>query len=236
MIATQPLESVSLISDEELVNRIRSGDLPSLEVLMRRYNQRLYRIARGILRNEADAEDVVQDAYVRAYSELHQFDGRGRFSGWLGRIVVREALQRMRKNGKRVDRRGFPAGDDSDGTASQMADRAPGPAEVVAREELRMVIQSAIDELPPRLRSVFVLRGVEQMSTEQVAECLGIPPETVKTRFFRAKVRLRRRLNRLLQSGVAASYSFGQERCDRLVAAVLRKIAAASGLRERESF
>ena len=230
MITNQLLEPVSILPDEELVERMQSGDMGALEALMRRHNQRLYRIARGILRNDADAEEVVQDAYVRAYRELHQFEGRGPFCSWLSRIVVREALQRMRKRNSTVNGRGFPTGGGSEELDGQALDRAPGPAEAAAGEELRMVIQSAIDELPARLRSVVVLRCVEQMSTAQVAECLGIPPETVKTRLFRAKLRLRRRLNRLLQSGVAASYPFGQERCDRTVAIVIRRIAALQGV------
>jgi RNA polymerase sigma-70 factor, ECF subfamily len=213
----------TLVSDKEIVGCVLAGDIRLFEVLMRRHNQRLFRAARSILHSDDEAEDVMQDAYARAFEHLADFRGTAQFSTWLTRIAVHEALARLRRANlvARLDAQ-------HEEGAHDMASSASTPEQHVSDTELRSVIESAIDELPPEFRVVFVLRVVEQMNVADVAECLGIPQETVKTRLFRARQRLKRRLMDRLDDAAGQAFEFHLVRCDRVVAGAFERIARSS--------
>jgi RNA polymerase sigma-70 factor (ECF subfamily) len=214
----------ALISDEEVVRRVKAGETGLFEVVMRRYNQRLYRVARAILRDDGEAEDVTQQAYVNAYRHLDQFAGRATFSTWLTRIAVHEALARARRRGRFEDTQ---MAQDLDGeTTSALKSSGPDPERQAFAGELRGLIEAAIDALPEHYRAVFVMRDVEGMSTAESAACLDITEDTAKTRLHRARMLLRETLHRRAGIQSAAAYSFEAPRCDRLVAAVLDQIEA----------
>jgi RNA polymerase sigma-70 factor (ECF subfamily) len=215
------------IPDEEIVGRVRAGDTALYEILMRRHNQRLYRIARSILRNDADAEDVMQEAYVRAYEHLGDFMGEAKFSTWLTRIAVHEALGRIRKWSKMGDLDGVtnielnrPAGDMSvwDNPERQAYD-----------SELKLVLERAIDRLPQDYRSVVILRLVEELSIIETAECLDLTVETVKTRLHRGRALLQKYLQHRARIVAPEIFPFHLSRCDRIVENVLRRIQAKDG-------
>ena len=211
------------LSDEDLVERIRQGETGLYEVVMRRYNQRLYRVARAILRDDAEAEDVMQQAYVAAYAHLDRFEGRARFSTWLTRIAVHEALVRARR--RRRQPLAFPSDGSGEDAAGRIEARGPSPEEEAHAANLRALLESAIDSLPRRYRSVFVLRQIEGLSTAETALALGIREDAVKTRLLRARALLREEL--LERAGIASAgaFGFGFARCDRMIARVLRAIA-----------
>jgi RNA polymerase sigma-70 factor (ECF subfamily) len=216
------------ISDEEVVQRVRAGETSLFEVVMRRYNQRLYRVARVILRDDAEAEDVMQQAYVNAYLHLDQFAHRAAFSTWLTKIAVHEALARARRR-DRFDPTEAIYGWDGE-TMDALKSPEPDPERQAFAGELRALIESAIEALPEHYRAVFVMREVEGMSTAESAECLDITEETIKTRLHRARLLLREALYQRagIQSG--AAFPFQAPRCDRVVAAVLERIEAVSPL------
>ena len=205
------------------MRRVLAGETSLFEVLMRRYNQRLYRVARAIVRDDAEAEDVTQQAYVNAYRHLDQFAGRAMFSTWLTRIAVHEALARARRRDRFDDKQ--EAADERDGD-TMAALRAPGPdpERQAFAGELRGLIESAIEALPEHYRAVFVMRAVEGMSTSESAECLDITEETAKTRLHRARTMLRETLCERAGIETAAAFSFEAPRCDRVVAAVFDQI------------
>jgi RNA polymerase sigma-70 factor, ECF subfamily len=216
----------SALSDEEVVERVLAGDTAVFEILMRRYNQRLYRVARSVLRDDAEAEDVMQQAYVEAYAHLAQFAGRARFSTWLTRIAFHEALARWRRRRREGDAR-FAA--DPEEEASMVTSTDPSPEHQALQGELRAQLESAIDALPPLYRSVFVLREVEGLSTAETAACLDVREDAVKTRLHRSRALLRDELYRRAGSAAASAFAFHLSRCDRIVAAVLARLPAASG-------
>ena len=212
------------ISDEEVVRRVRAGETALFEVVMRRYNQRLYRVARAILRDDAEAEDVTQQAYVNAYRHLDQFAGRAMFSTWLTKIAVHEALVRARRRGRFDDKE---AVHDRDGeTMGAVTSPGPDPERQAFAGELRTLIESAIEALPEHYRAVFVMREVEGMSTAESAECLDITEETAKTRLHRARMLLRDALYERAGIESGAAFPFEAPRCDRVVAAVFERIEA----------
>lgn len=208
----------SLLPDEEIVARVEAGDTALYEVLMRRYNQRLFRLARAILRDEHEAEDVVQHTYVQAYASLHQFAGRAKFSTWLAKIAVYEASSRLQKR-KRMQE--IPAIPDRETTGiSAVKSSDPDPEEQALRHQTLSFLEKAIDALPDLYRSVFVLREIENMSTTETANCLDLTEEAVKVRLIRARQRLRKEL--YLRVGAVSSHAFQfmGVRCDRIVARV----------------
>ena len=215
------------LTDEEVVRRVLGGEGALFEVLMRRYNQRLYRVARAIVRDEAEAEDVMQQAYVSAYAHLGQFAQRARFSTWLTRIAVHEALARNRRRGRLTEMDAMP---ETDGSGVWVA-KGPDPEQQALSGELRRVLEDSLDALPESHRSVFVLRAVEGLSTAEAAECLGLSEENVKTRLSRSRAMLRREL--FERAGVAAPdvFSFHLSRCDRVVAAVLERLGVSRSRR-----
>ena len=206
--------------DEQVVRDVLDGKTAMFELLMRRYNERVYRAARAIVRDDHEAEDVMQQAYVNAFTHLRQFNGSALFSTWLIRIAINEALARVRRKGR------YEAFDDAPSTVEPLMSMNPSenPERQAFAGELRELLESAIDGLPNGMREVFVLRDVEGMSTLEVAESLGVSEDVVKTRLSRGRAMLRRVLTE--QSGATApeAFRFYRPRCDRVVAAVLAKI------------
>jgi RNA polymerase sigma-70 factor (ECF subfamily) len=193
---------------------------------MRRYNQKLYRTARSILRDDAEAEDAVQEAYLIAYRSLPGFRGDATLSTWLVRIAVNESLGRLRRLRRSAEVIPMSVDDTDVPMQENMPDEshAAAPEVQALRGEVRKLIESRIDKLPDAFRTVFVLRAVEEMSVEETAAALDIPEATVRTRFFRARSLLRESLSREMDVAVEGAFSFLGERCDRIAAAVLARL------------
>lgn len=218
----QPLASVlpaEAPSDEEIARRVLEGDVASFELLMRRHNPRVYRAVRSIIRDEDEAEDVMQQAYVSAYQHLGQFQGQARFSTWLTRIAVNEALMRRRRS------RAFVALDGGEGqeVALHSPERLSPEAQASDHEVLRLV-QHTVDALPELYRMVFMMREIDGLSTAEAADVLQVTEDVVKTRLHRAKALLRERLEARVQSQVTELFPFHAPRCDRVVNAVMERI------------
>jgi RNA polymerase sigma-70 factor (ECF subfamily) len=229
MATAQPPILNNALSDEEVVARVLDGDLASFEILMRRHNQRLYRIGRAILRNDAEAEDVMQDAYVRAYEHLSQFAGRAKFSTWLSRIAVNEALARRRR--LRAHEELEPSNmKDENGNKMESMERfessTPNPEQQAASSEMQRLLESAIEDLPDDYRSVLVLRDVEEMDTNEAAAALDISEENVKVRLHRARALLRKKMFARAGGYRKEAFLFHAVRCDRVVKNVFARIAA----------
>ena len=211
------------LGDDEVVARVRGGELQLFELVMRRYNQRLFRVARAIVRDDAEAEDVMQEAYVRAYAHLAEFEGRASFATWLTRIAVHEALARARRR-VRYDRLDDERTDDEE-VNDMRRSATRDPEEQASLQELRGEIERAVDALPDTFREVFVLRAVEGLSVSETAQCLDIPEDTVKTRLHRARGQLKRALLDRVDAATPAAFDFHLRRCDRIVAAVFARIS-----------
>ena len=207
------------LADAVLAERCLARDDCAVRELTRRYNQRLYRIARGIVRSDAEAEDVVQDTYVRALTGLERFRGDSALGTWLTRIAINEALGRVRRARPMTN-----ILDDSPNAPDNVATETPDPEKLMATLESRAMLEEAIDQLPDPFRSVFVARIVEGLSVEETAVLFGLRPETVKTRVHRARVRLRAILEARLGPAVREAFAFDGARCDRLTAAVLDRL------------
>ena len=207
-------------SDAETIQQVLEGNTGMFELLMRRYNERVYRAARAIVRDEQEAEDVMQQAYVNAFTHLRQFNGASQFSTWLTRIAINEALARVRRRGR------FEAFDDDVPNVEPFmaSNPAPNPERQAFAGELRDLLEWAIDELPPGMREVFVLREVEGLSTSEVAECLGVSDDVVKTRLSRGRAILRRLLMERTGATAPEAFRFYRPRCNRVVAEVLARI------------
>lgn len=219
------------LGERELVAAILRGDGVAFEIVMRRHNRLMFRTARAILDNEADAEDVVQDAYVKAYTRLDQFTGKARLSTWLCRIVVNEALGRLRRRMPHAQLDDFVeegVTTRSMDTSSPLVAASLSPEEEAARGQLRALLERAIAALPRDQRAVFMLRAVEGFSIEETADCLAVPPETVKTRLHRARKRLQRDLGSRFEARLPEVFPFAGTRCDRVVAGVLRRFKDAA--------
>lgn len=223
-VATEKLNATEPLPDEEVVRRVLNGEPALFEIIMRRYNQRLYRIARGILRDDAEAEDVMQDAYVRAYTHLRQFAGRSQFSTWLSRIAIHEALARSRRR-QRLDQLETEEGGRED---MSLLATSLNPEEQTSASELRGALEEAILAIPEQYRLVLMLRDVEQMSTAEAAEALDLTQENVKVRLHRARALVRKELFARAGSEAQSAFGFMGARCDRVVARVLETIGAAT--------
>lgn len=222
MVTPELLAAQPLMSDEEVVGRVLAGETALFEIVMRRYNQRLYRVARSILRNDAEAEDVMQDAYVRAYEHLDQFAGRAAFSTWLTRIAVYEALARQRRSQRKEE---FPPNSEWEGDPmDRFATSSPNPEQHTSNAEVRSLLESAVETLPEIYRTVFMLRDVEEMSTTEVAFALEISEDTVKIRLHRARAFVRKKLFALVGGRAHQAFSFHAVRCDRVVSGVLKRL------------
>lgn len=208
------------ITDEEIVARVVAGDDAVFEILMRRHNQRIYRTVRAVLRDENEVEDVMQQAYLRAYQHLGQFAGEARFSTWMTRIAVNEALARRKKD------RGFFVQGDEEETIRLVDSVTPDPEQQASAAELRTVMEREIAALPEAFRLVIMLRDVEGLSTTESAETLGITEDLVKQRLHRARTALRENLYRRAGVTLESLFTFGSSRCDRVVATVMAEITA----------
>ncbi len=210
------------MSDEEVVKQVLAGEITLFEIIMRRYNRRLYRVARSILGDDSETEDVVQDALVRAYTHLNQFAGEARFSTWLTKIAVHEALARLRRRSRFVEIDSTP--ESKRDNMSSFTSKTRDPEQQVLDRELNEVLEAAVDVLPEIYRSVFMLRDVEEMSTAESAECLDISEESVKTRLHRARALLREELYARTGATTARAFQFAGLRCARVVSAVFERI------------
>jgi RNA polymerase sigma-70 factor (ECF subfamily) len=212
---------VELPSDGEVVRRVLGGDAASFELIMRRYNQRLFRVARSIVGNDAEAEDIVQEAYLRAFAQLRQFQGRSKFSTWLTKIAVYAAAARRRK----LRRLRLVGVHDDEVSTTDSTPIRRAATDDASQRELRHVLADAMEALPPQLRTVFMLRVVERLSTKQTAECLGISPTNVKVRLHRARELLRSSIDRRIGAEARRLYQCAGERCDRIVKNVAEALA-----------
>jgi len=215
----------SPLTDLELVGRVRAGDARAMEPLMRRHNRSLYRTARAILRDDAEAEDAVQDAYIQAFRNLEAFRGDSSFSTWLVRIAANEALMRRRRNTRRAEV--IPINhENGELLMDQIAqDDSAGPEQRAFGAELHRLLEARIDALPDLYRAVFMMRAVEEMSVEETAAALGLPAATVRTRFFRARALMRASFEHDVDNALPEAFSFDGARCDRIVAFVMARFA-----------
>jgi RNA polymerase sigma-70 factor (ECF subfamily) len=214
--------------DIDLARAVAAGDQNAFKTLMRRHNQILFRTARSILRDDQEAEEVVQDAYLLAYRGMHHYRGEAKLSTWLIRIVANRAIRRRQRLGR--DRTIFSAGEAQLGEEENNMGESTlqTPESAAANSELRHLLESHIDRLPDLYREIFVLRGVEELSSEETAEILGIPEATVRTRFFRARHLLSKALAADIDHVFGEVYAFAGDRCDRIVAGVLARLPQKS--------
>jgi RNA polymerase sigma-70 factor (ECF subfamily) len=224
---TQPLRNTAPkdAPDADLARRVAAGDTAAFETLMRRHNRTLFRTARAILRDDAEAEEALQDAYLRAYQAIGGFRGEAKLSTWFARIVANEALERLRKRARRAEIVPLQSS-----TALEELEQIPDtdmdktPERSASRLEMRRLLEAQIDSLPDEYRAVFMLRAVEEMSVEETAAVLGIPPATVRSRLFRARSLLREGLAAKIDLACAEAFAFAGERCDRIVTTVMARI------------
>jgi RNA polymerase sigma-70 factor (ECF subfamily) len=220
-------ESPSRPDDAELAGRVARHDHQAFETLMRRYNGRLFRVARAILNDDADAEDALQDAYLDAYRHIADFRADAQLATWLTRIVVNQSLMRLRRH----KRDGIVVPfrhehlDDREPEDEVRDDKTESPSASTLRGEIRRILERRIDELPVAYRAVFVMREVEDMSVEETAQCLSIPSSTVRTRLFRARALLRESLARDVDMATGDVFAFAGGRCDRIVETVLSRLS-----------
>lgn len=202
------------LSDAEVVRRVTAGDTALFEILIRRYNQRMYRAVRAVLRTDEEVEDVMQQAYLSAFSHLGQFAERAQFSTWLVRIAVNEALARLRKRGRA----------EWEITEMELPSTGPDPEQQAAISQMREVVEDELSALPATYRTVLVLRDVEGLSTAETAEALSVSDDVVKTRLHRARTMLRDAMARRAGETLQAVYPFGNSRCDRVTANVMARL------------
>jgi RNA polymerase sigma-70 factor (ECF subfamily) len=214
--------------DEEMVARVRRGEREAFRGIVQRYNRRLYRVARGVMRDDGEAEDVVQEAYLRAYAALGEFRGESSLATWLTQIVLNEARGRLRRRRPTEDLEVL------DMTAQQSSVVAfPGvtafgdPETAAAQAQIRRLLERAVDQLPDPFRLVFIMRDIDGLSIEETGAQLGIRPETVKTRLHRARRLLREHLNDKLSSALKDTLPFDGARCNRMTDAVMRRLHQA---------
>jgi RNA polymerase sigma-70 factor (ECF subfamily) len=223
-------ESVQ-IDDRQLQQRAASGDTAAFEAIMRRHNRRLYRTARSIVRDDAEAEEALQEGYLRAYRALSSFRGESSVATWLTRIVINQALGRLRQRSREVATIAADNVVDLEGHIDPIHEDRLGsetPEIAAMRAQTRKLLERRIDELPAAFRTVFVLRALEEMPTESIAACLDIEEATVRTRYLRARRLLRRSLEADVGGTIDEAFAFDGERCDRIVAAVLNVVSSAS--------
>jgi len=208
--------------DQELIARIREGETAAFEKLMRRYNQRVFRAARSVLRDDTEAQDVVQETFVRAFRHLNEFEERSSVGTWLTRIAINEALTRLRRLrffGTLESER-----NEQEGGFKSVESNQPGPEDQASSRELRSVLVSAIDSLSEEFRTVFMLREVEGLSTVETAEILQVSAEAVRVRFHRARKALRQQVEKQIGNEVQELFTFAGTRCDATVKEVFRRL------------
>jgi RNA polymerase sigma-70 factor (ECF subfamily) len=214
--------------DAELVARARDRDEAAIRAIMQSNNRRLYRLARGILRNDDEAEDVVQETYVRAFTHLDSFRGDSRFATWLGRIAINEALGRLRRQRPSVEWTTLEPGFlEAQIIQFPVSASSEDPERTMAQREIQKVVEHAIDDLPEAFRIVFITRVIEGMNVEETADILGLKPETVKTRLHRARAMLRDNVEKKIGPIVMEAFPFAGKRCERLTDAVVKRLVLA---------
>jgi RNA polymerase sigma-70 factor (ECF subfamily) len=214
-------------SESDLVAAARRGEPAAFHSIIQRHNRRLFRVVRGIVHGADEAEDIVQETWMRAYAALPQFRGESSLATWLTRIALNEAMERHRR-GKHMT--SFEGLSDTEKEGGEVVPFPLGrgngadPERNAAQTEIRLVLERAVDELPAAFRTVFIMRAVEQMSTEETASCLGVPEETVKTRFHRAKRRLREAVAEQLETALADTFPFAGARCERVTGRIMKRL------------
>jgi RNA polymerase sigma-70 factor, ECF subfamily len=209
-------------SEVELVRRALARDADAFRTIMRTYNQRLYRMARGLTDDDSEAEDIVQEAYVSAFAHFGEFRGESSLSTWLCRIVVNEALGRLRKRRRAT---AFAKSAANSELIRLSLDRRSDDAErILAQRQILGLVEQATDTLPPGYRVVFIARAIEGLSNEETAELLGLRPETVRTRLHRARRLVRKRLDDQIGPVMLNAFPFAGRRCERLTASVLSRL------------
>lgn len=222
MTAVPILKSDDSLSDSDVIRRVVAGETALFELLMRRHNQRIFRTVRAIVRDEHEAEDVMQQAYINAYTHLRDFEERATFAMWMTRIAMNEAFARVRPRALRV------ANDMDEKAIEQIRSADPDPEQQLAAAKLQRLVETAIASLPETYRIVLMMREVEGLDTKEVAECLEVSEDVVKTRLYRAREILRDNVYRRAGLTFNSLFTFGQSRCDRTVAAVMERIALKS--------
>jgi RNA polymerase sigma-70 factor (ECF subfamily) len=217
MIRSPQIAAAQPLDDIALARRVAAGDRAAFDLLMRNHNRRLYRLARATMRNDAEAEEALQEAYLAAYRNIAAFRGESTLATWLSRMVLNECLGRLRKSARRQNVIPMVTSDEMDHIH---ADEQAVPEKMMVRAEMRALLERKLDELPEDFRIVFVLRSVEELSVEETAASLGIEPATVRSRHFRARSLLRESLAREIDVAERDLFDFGGARCDRVVAAV----------------
>jgi len=216
--------AVAAESDVQLALSAAAGNAMAFETIVRRHNRLLFRTARGVVADDAEAQDVVQETYLRAFTHLPAYRGDSSLGTWLARIAINVALTSLRRKGRLVQL------DDSDEAAEPEHAMPPppsateGPDGIAERHELRDLLQACIEELPVIYRSVFILRAVEELSVEETASCLGVSEDVVKTRFLRGRAMLRERLAARAESGLQDTFAFAGARCDAVLAHVMAEL------------
>ena len=223
-MTTESLAPVSGVDDSCLAQRVAGGDRSAFEQLMRRYNRRLYRLARASLGDEAEAKDALQDAYLSAYRSIGRFRGEATLSTWLSRLVLNACGERRRRSHRRENIVPILSTERAMDSAARVPDGGEQPEQLVARTQIRRVLERKVGELPEIFRVVFMLRSVEELSVDEIAEILAISPETVRSRHFRAKGMLRESLAKEIDLAEADIYEFAGARCDSIVANVLARL------------
>jgi len=209
------------LPDSQVVQRVLEGERELFEILLRRYNQRLFRVVRSYVKSEDDVRDIMQDAYVKAFLKLDQFKNEAAFSTWLMRIAINEALQHIRKHKRLMDNYGNPESIES---IHQLADtNQMNPEKQTIKTETRMLVERAVDQLPEKYRIVFVLHQTEGLSNPEIAACLSLSDSNVKVRLHRAKTLLKEELFRTTHD--ASIFEFGSYKCDALVEEVMCRIS-----------
>lgn len=224
MKAEEHIPTGDFLDDRLLARQVAGGDRAAFELIMRRYNRRLYRLARAVLRDDAEAKDALQEAYLCAYRSIGQFRGEAALSTWLSRLVLNESNARLRRSARRdnivpminagVEMADYAGADES----SEVPERA------VAREQIRKVLEHKVGELPEIFRLVFVMRSIEELEVQEIADTLSISPETVRSRHFRARGMLREALAREIDLAEGDLYQFGGAHCDAVVAGVIARL------------
>lgn len=225
MANIQPKNLPAEASDSELARRVAGGETAAFETLMRRHNRTLFRTARAILRDDAEAEDALQEAYLQAYQAIGSYRGEAKLSTWLARVVANEALMRLRKRARRAQIVPLQPSAAPEELDIPDTDMPKTPEHHAEQEQMRRLLEAQIDSLPGDYRAVFVLRAVEEMTVEETAAVLGIPQATVRSRLFRARSLLREALASKIDLACADAFAFAGERCDRMVANVMQRIS-----------
>ncbi len=215
------------LNDAELVRRALERDAEAFRAIMQRHNQRLYRIARSVLRNSTEAEDAVQEAYVAAFSHLASYRGESPLGAWLSRIVMNEALGRLRRKPSAADFAPLEAVPEAEIIQFPSSAANEDPERTMAQRQILQLVENATDALPEVYRVVFVTRVIEGMSVEETADLLRIKPETVKTRLHRARQLLRDQLDKQIGPVLMDAFPFAGRRCERLTTGVLKRLGFA---------